>query len=44
MYYQGEGVTADKAEAAKWAAMVAESVETTEYVLMQKAAKDSFVP
>jgi len=33
-----------KAEAAKWAAKVAESVETTEYVLMQKAAKDSFVP
>jgi hypothetical protein len=33
-----------KAEAAKWAAKVAEAVETTEYVLMQKAAKDSFVP
>jgi len=33
-----------KEEAAKWAAKVTEAVENTEYVLMQKAAKDSFVP
>ena len=33
-----------KAEAVMMAGKVAEAVETTEYVLMQKAAKDSFVP
>ena len=33
-----------KAEAAAWRARLAEAVENTEVVLMQKVAKDSFVP